>query len=166
MMAKAPAPDLSEFPDAFPASSENAQQRYRRSATHFAVHDDKPRPGATSELKSEKIAIYPIGRLADFPMSARRTPVYTLQPGGKIAVPTGRVFVRLAPKERLRDHAESFRKAGYDIVETVSYAPNAGWLRAANSSMAAALSGLHRLAELPAVENVEPQMLAEMAQKN
>ena len=76
------------------------------------------------------------------------------------------MFVRLAPKQRFEDHADSFRKAGYEIVETVSYAPNAGWLRSATSSIASALAGLRRLADLPAVENVEPQMLAEAARKD
>lgn len=113
------------------------------------------------ELKSDKIAVYPIGRLRDFSQAVRRTPVYTSQPGGRIAVPTGRVFVRLAPGLRFEDHADSFRRAGYEIVETVSYAPNAGWVRSAKSSIASALTELQRLAAFPVVENVEPQMLTE-----
>jgi hypothetical protein len=160
-MARTRMADFSEFPDAFPASSENAKREYRRSDTHFAVHGRKSSPGATIELNSEKIAVYPISRLSDFSEAVQSTPVYALQPGSRIAVPTGRVFVRLAPKQRFEDHADNFRKAGYEIIESVSYAPNAGWLRSAKSSIAAALAGLRQLASLPAVENVEPQMLTE-----
>ena len=106
-----------------------------------------------------------MNRLSDFSGAVQRTPVYTLQPGGRVAVPTGRVFVRLAPEQRFQDHADSFRKAGYEIVEAVSYAPNAGWVRSAKS-VAAALAGLQRLAALPVVENVEPQMLAELVHRD
>jgi hypothetical protein len=157
---------FSEFPDAFPASSENVKCEYRRSHTHFAIHGRKPSPGAAIALNSNKIAVYPIGRLSDFSQAVQRTPVYALRPGGRIAVPTGRVFVRLAPGQRFEDHVGSFRNVGYEIVETVSYAPNAGWVRSAESSIASALNGLRRLAALPVVENVEPQMLTETVHRN
>ena len=117
-------------------------------------------------LKAERIAVYPLHRLADFSGAVQRTPVYALQPGGRLAVPTGRVFVRLASDQRLQDHAERFRKAGYEIIEAVPYAPNAGWVRSATSSIAAALAGLRGLARMPDVENVEPEMLAEAARKD
>ena len=165
-MAGARSTGFSEFPDAFLASSENATNEYRRSDTHFAVHGRKSLPGATIELKSEKIAVYPISRRSDFSEAVQSTPVYVLHPGGRIAIPTGRVFVRLAPNERFQDLAESFRHAGYEIVETVPYATNAGWVRSATSSIASALAGLPRLAGLSVVENVEPQMLVETVRRN
>src|SRR5436190_23089900 len=74
--------DFSEFPDVFPASSENAKREYLRSDTHFAVHGRKSSPGATIELNSEKIAVYPISRLSDFSEAVQSIPVYALQPGG------------------------------------------------------------------------------------
>jgi hypothetical protein len=143
-MAAARPTIFSKFPDTLSASSESAKHEYRRSDTHFAIHGRKPSPGAAMELNSDD----------------------TLRPGGRIAVPTGRVFVCLAPGLRFEDHADSFRKAGYEIVETVSYASNAGWVRSAKSSIASALTGLQRLAALPVVENVEPQMLTEAVHKN
>jgi hypothetical protein len=165
-MAKVRTTDFPEFPDAFPASSENPKFEYRRCDTHFAVHGRCPAPGATIELNAEKIAVYPVSRLSDFSEKVQSTPVYALRPGGRIVVPTGRVFVRLVPKERFQDHAESFRKAGYEIAKTTSYAPNAGWLHSANSSIAAALTALGRLGNLSIVENVEPEMLGEAVHKS
>jgi hypothetical protein len=165
-MTRARTENFSEFPEAFPAASNKAKQEYRRSDTHFAVHGRKPSPDATMTLRAERIAVYPLGRLSDFPDAVQRTPVYALQPGGRLAVPTGRVFVRLAPDQRFQDHAESFRKAGYDVIEAVPYAPNAGWLRSAGSSIAGALTGLPALTRIRGVENVEPEMLAEAARKD
>jgi hypothetical protein len=80
-------------------------------------------------------------------------------------VPTGKVFVRLVADQKLEDHATRFRDAGYEIEQAASHAPNAGWLRAAASSVAAALAGLDRLDAIPGVENVEPQMLSRAARK-
>ena len=97
--------------------------------------------------------------------AARTTPVYSLAKGGTLAVPTGLVFVRLAEGHKLDAHAAQFRAAGYEIAQPMAHAPNAGWLRAASSSVAASLSGLDRLAAIPGAENVEPQMLSQVARK-
>ena len=86
-------------------------------------------------------------------------PVYVLDPGGTPAVPTGLVFVRfkdgVKPDERERD----IEKAGYEIDQTLDYAPEAAWLRAKSGEISDALHGLDDLRKITDVENVEPQML-------
>ena len=87
------------------------------------------------------------------------TAVYAL-PSGRLAVPTGRVFVRfregVAPKAR----SEELKHAGYRITMTLAYAPSAAWLEADDGEVATALRNIERLEALNGVVNVEPQLLA------
>lgn len=92
-------------------------------------------------------------------------PVYSAGPGGPIAVPTGRVFVRFADGIRADRHRKQFEAAGFDIDRMLSYAPNAVWLRPTTGGVARALPGLAALAKLPGVAHVEPQLLLERALK-
>jgi len=120
------------FPKTISAGTDDPQQQYRRLDTHFAVHGHEAKPGVepTAEFGPERIAVYPIDHLRDLERSgSETTPVYSLTKSGALAVPTGKVFVRLAPKLKFEDSAESFRRAGYEIDQSLSYAPNAGWLR-------------------------------------
>ncbi len=50
-------------------------------------------------------------------------PVYSAGAGGPLAVPTGRVFVRLAEQARAEDRRAQFEAAGFDIERSPSYAP-------------------------------------------
>jgi hypothetical protein len=93
-------------------------------------------------------------------------PVYSAGPGGPLAVPTGRVFVRLTEGVRPEERLEQLEAAGFEIERTVSYAPHAAWLRPARGGVAHALSGLVALAQVPDVVHVEPQMLLERALKS
>jgi hypothetical protein len=88
-------------------------------------------------------------------------PVYSAGPGGPLAVPTGRVFVRLAPGVRADERRDQFEAAGFRIEKTLSYAPNAAWLCPSTGSVAEALPRLDELEKLPDVEHVEPQLLME-----
>ena len=90
-------------------------------------------------------------------------PVYSAGPGGPLAVPTGRVFVRLAQGVRPEHRREQFEAAGFHIEQTLSYAPNAAWLRPATGGVAQALPGLAALGRLPDVVHVELQLLFERA---
>jgi len=157
---------FAEFPKTVKASSASPENTYRMVDTHVAVHGAPPASGAILDFAPEQISVYPIERLAEMSADASRvTPVYSLTKGGTLAVPTGLVFVRLAEDQKLADHANEFRNAGYEIARAMPHADNAGWLRAASSSMADSLAGLDRLAAIPGVENVEPQMLSQAARK-
>src|SRR5262245_47089907 len=157
---------FAEFPKTVKASSANGGHTYQRVDTHFAVHGAPPAAGSVADFDAERISVYPVERQAEMAGDrVRATPVYSLVKGGALAVPTGLVFVRLAAGRQLEDRAAEFRAAGYEIAETGSHAPNTGWLRASSSAVAAALAGLGRLAAVPGVENVEPQMLSQVARK-
>jgi hypothetical protein len=75
------------------------------------------------------------------------------------------VLVRLAEGEPIAQHAGDLEKAGFTIVEPLSYAPHAAWVAPREGGVAAALRGLDRLAHTKGVEHVEPQMLMRAAHK-
>jgi hypothetical protein len=86
-------------------------------------------------------------------------PVYASDPGGNLAVPTGRILVRFAAGTLAEDRRTHLRGLGFDIEEVLGYAPEAAWVRPAGGGIVAALRGLPALESLPGVEHVEPQML-------
>jgi len=148
--------DFPDFPATVPQSTAARSRLYRIVLTHFAQHG----PADPSSQEPTRVTIRARNELCA--MAAAKltlTPVYCLGAGAPLAVPTGKVFVRLARDQSLADHADHFREAGYEIIQTLPYARHAGWLRPVSGSIAAALSGVRRLASLPEVENVEPQML-------
>ena len=130
----------------------------RRGADEDAVavlHDDA----------STSFAVYegaPLRRRAE---DEEIGPVYSAGPDGPLAVPTGRVFVRL--EEGLGPDARSaeFARAGFEIEQRLSYAPNAAWLRPAHGGVAKALPALAALERIPGVVHVEPQLLLARAWK-
>lgn len=90
-------------------------------------------------------------------------PVYAAGEGGPIAVPTGRVFVRLREGVKPDERRADLAGAGFEIERTLPYAPGAVWLRPIEDGVGAALNGLASLEALPDVAHVEPQMLLERA---
>lgn len=90
-------------------------------------------------------------------------PVYRRDPGGGLAVPTGRALVRFSEGVAADDQRDELAKAGYAVEEILRYAPHAAWVRASSGEIADALRDLSRLEELAQVENVEPQLLSEAA---
>lgn len=160
-------PDFSEFPKVVSAGTRSTR-KYHLLNSHFAVHGMPSQAGSepAMEFVPEQIAVYPMDRYAQMRQTrGETTPVYSLQPDGLLAVPTDRVFVRMSSDVKFADHGRDFRNAGYEIDQTISYAPHAGWLRASSSSIASSLAGLDRLSAIRGVENVEPQMLQKAVRK-
>lgn len=91
--------------------------------------------------------------------------VYTTQPGGSHATPTGRIFIRFADGLDVADRAAEIEAAGYKIAETLAYATNAAWLTERSGSIGRALAGIKKLESIRDVENVEPQMLTKREAK-
>jgi hypothetical protein len=134
---------------------------YVRRPDLHALHDlppGSPLDDAITVLNDGAIAVFPTGygrRATGSPQS----PVYALEPGGALAVPTGQLFVRFAEGVSAASRAEALREAGYQLVDSPRYAPHTAWVRSLAGDIGAALSGVNRLATLPDVEHVEPQML-------
>lgn len=154
------------FPDSVPASAERPSFTYRRVPGWFAVHGAPPssltlpvvftlNEGAISVCRGEP----PDPRA--LPPSLLITPVYSFQPGGRPAVPTGRIFIRFAEQIRADARRDALAQAGYRIVDLPSYAPQAAWVEPAEGGVAASLAGLARLQALTEIVNVEPEMLTQ-----
>jgi hypothetical protein len=143
---------------------------YVRKAGHYAVHHrptNTPAPDAVLLLEDGAIAVFrgEPDEAAEASQVGDLSPVYGLQPSGLPAVPTGRVFVRFAEGVQAESRRQEINRTGYELVESLAYAPHAAWLRPRSGDMADALAGISRLEQLPDIENVEPQMLMESVRR-
>jgi hypothetical protein len=181
----------SDFPATIECASAPAGMRYHLHPGYHALHGQAPAPAMTviAHLEAEKIWICQQGRQGDKETRGEGerggqgnrehhssiTPVYTLareapdnsSPSGRgapapLAVPTGAVFIRFKEGVSAESHRAAIEQSGYTITNIPPYAPHATWVEATNGGIAAALNGVSKLAELPDVENVEPQMLQQM----
>jgi hypothetical protein len=155
-------PDFSDFPKTVHVGSGKAGTKFRLRPTHFAVqHGTAP----ASPEAAGHIGIYPIDEYRPEVHGTQPTPVYSPGQGPSLAVPTGLVFVRLSPDLKIEDRTKNFEDAGYKLAKTVSYAPNAGWLRPTSGKLSDALANASKLNGVAGIENVEPQMLSQAARK-
>jgi hypothetical protein len=158
-----------KFPRQIAVSSSVGQQTYTVAPGLYAIHGNAKSQAKDAEyvLNEGEIAVFKglpeNATAAD--ATEKLSPVYTLVPGGTPAVPTGLVLVRFAGGNAVSDRKDEIKNAGYEVAETLSYAPNAGWLRARSGDIADALAGLKKLKEMPSVESIEPQMLMESARR-
>jgi hypothetical protein len=165
---------FSEYPQQIRFGTEQSAVLYSRKPGYYAVHYKQPgtvAPGAVLQLNDGAIAVFQ-GE-PDEPENAIRLasttgtlgPIYTLQADGTLAVPTGLVFIRFVEGVEVELHREAIKQAGYEIAQSLSYAPQAAWLRAQSGNILDALVGISKLESIPNVENVEPQMLMERVQR-
>lgn len=135
---------------------------YTRKPGYYAVHYNQPNTmplGAILQLNDGAIAVFP-----GEPNQSEQgivTPIYTLEPNGSVAVPTGLVFIRFAEGVDVESQREVINRAGYEIVQSLDYAPHAAWLRAQSGNIADAMARIPQLEAIAKVENIEPQMLME-----
>ncbi len=165
---------FSEYPQQIRFGTQQSAVLYSRKPGYYAVHYKEPgtvAPGAVLQLNDGAIAVFQ-GE-PDEPENAIRLasttgtlgPIYTLQADGTLAVPTGLVFIRFVEGVEVELHREAIKQAGYEIAQSLSYAPQAAWLRAQSGNILDALVGISKLESIPNVENVEPQMLMERVQR-
>jgi hypothetical protein len=109
--------------------------------THFAVFHGTPNEGVDAE------------------------PVYSAGRNGPLAVPTGRIFVRLEDGLTPEERRGEFASLGLEIEKTLSYAPNAAWLCPVHGGAAEALRLLSEVEKVPGVVHCEPQMLMQRTPK-
>lgn len=86
-------------------------------------------------------------------------PVYELTPGGLLAYPTGKVWIRFAEGTKAADRAGELERAGFAIESSPHYAPHGAFVTGRDAAFA--LSHLDALRALGGIERVEPQMLLE-----
>lgn len=153
---------LLEYPQELPAGMTPGAPVYTRLPAYYAVHgprSDTAVPAPVLIFDEGPIAVMLGSPEQEAAAPGKVSPVYSLQPTGTFAVPTGQVFIRFAEGIAVADRKEEIRKAGYKVAQRLDYAPNAAWLRADSGSIADALNQIDALRKLPGVENVEPQML-------
>lgn len=142
----------------------------------FFVRDDHlfatnvPRrdiPVASFSAQGKTTTVYNLDSSSEpLPVLDEVIPVYRLQnQSGQIAIPTGKIFLRLKENVSVRSVEAELAHLGYEIEQLVKGAPHAAWLTACDGSITASLSQLETLAMLRNVENYEPQMLMETFRK-
>jgi hypothetical protein len=161
---------MPKFPSQLRVGGVNPAIFQRRSDLYSVLHDKDGQA-----VQAQTMAVMPDDTKGTFAVykgrpengaGAEKTgPVYSVGPDGPLAVPTGRVFVRLAQGVSPADRREHFAKAGFEIERTLSYAPNAAWLHPKDGGVGEALAGIATLETLPDVVHVEPQMLLERVQR-
>jgi len=92
-------------------------------------------------------------------------PVYRSEPGGVLAVPTGRVFVRFAGDTAEGVGDAILRDAGYRAEEKPSWAPHSAWVTALRGGAFEALARLPLLRARSEVELAEPELLRPSAKR-
>lgn len=156
---------FAEYPQQIQVGTEPAQRVYLQKPGYYAVHYAQPEDVVASEaivVMEEAIAVFSGSPgSARMPADAKISPVYTLPSGSALAIPTGKVFVRLAEAVPIDSRQAAIQAAGYEIVDRPPYAPHAAWVQARSGSMADALQHLSRLTAIPDVANVEPQLLTQ-----
>lgn len=155
--------NFADYPQQLQMGRGETMAVYRLRAGYYAVHYAQAgaeRPGSVLQLNDGAIAVF-----AGSPDAAQTTgtigPVYELPTSGAIAVPTGMILIQFSPETTLESKRPAIQQAGYDIAETLSYAPHAGWVRSRSGNIADALQDIARLQAIPGVTELEPQLLME-----
>ena len=126
-----------------------------------ALHGAAPESGAKAVLHLPGAQVEVV-RDADVDSSEarRRGPVYAQQPTGTLAVPTGRVFLRLA-RSAGTDLAARLAPLGFKIVLQPHATPVGAWVEPIGGRIEDGLARIAELAALPGVEGAEPELLRE-----
>jgi hypothetical protein len=144
------------------ASTSRPELRLERALDLVAVHGGTSAALPRAQRLDAVTLVVPAEMATDPALAGSRIgPVYRRVEGGGLVVPTGAVIVRLAEGDPVERHRSELRAAGYELVEALSYAPHAGWVRPVGDDIVEGLRGLGRLEAVPGVENVEPQLLSE-----
>ncbi|MDZ8188651.1 MAG: hypothetical protein RMX96_27830 [Nostoc sp. ChiSLP02] len=157
---------FSEYPQQIRVGNNRSAVSYTRQPGYYAIHDNQfgtAAPKAILQLNGGAIAVF-----AGEPNQSQKntsSPIYTLEPLGSPAVPTGLVFIRFAEGVNVESQLQAINQAGYAIEQTLPYAPHTAWLRHQSGNIANAIAGISQLEAIPNVESVEPQMLMERSFK-
>ena len=164
---------FSNYPREIRSGTQRPFTVYTLLPDHYAVHREQadilPSDAATLAMSEAGRMIEVFRGEADeseqVASQAEVCPVYALQPGGTPAVPTGRIFIRFKENIPAQERRREIEQAGYEIAQAIVYAPHAAWLRALSGAIVDALTGIPTLEKIADVENVEPQMLMQRANR-
>ena len=151
------------YPEAVTVSNAHAVV-YVLATGYYAVHfkeSARIAPASAVQILGNEIAIFQGSPDSQkrFSQAATITAVYMLEPSGSMAVPTGQVMIRFPEGIAIESQESVIREAGYEIAQTLFYAPHTAWLKARSGEVADALCWISRLKGIDRVEHVEPQMV-------
>ncbi|MBN3960776.1 hypothetical protein [Nostoc sp. NMS8] len=160
---------FSEYPQQIRVGSGRTAVSYTRKSGYYAIHYNQLNAvpaGAILQLNNGAMSTtgYAYAVFSGEPNQSAKgilSPIYTLEANASLAVPTGLVFIRFAEGVDVESQREVINQAGYEIAQSLSYAPHAAWLRAKSGNIVDAIAGISQLEAIANVENVEPQMLME-----
>ncbi|MBN3995185.1 MAG: hypothetical protein HWQ36_33205 [Nostoc sp. NMS2] len=153
---------FSEYPEQIRIGSDRTAVSYTRKSGYYAIHYNQPKTialGAILQLNDGAIGVF--SGEPNQSEKGKLSPIYTIEPNGSLAVPTGLVFIRFAEGVDVESQREVINRAGYEVVQILDYAPHAAWLRAQSGNIVDAIAKIPQLEAIPKVENIEPQMLME-----
>jgi hypothetical protein len=157
---------FSHAPSEVKRSSKLPEPVYRRKANYYAIHIGAGQIDSLDKsklvLNDGAIAVFegqPPPEYSGTEKDPKAGPVYFLPASGSLAVPTGLIFLRFEEGTDARVRESEIKHAGYEIAETLPYAPEAVWVTAEDHSIVRSLNFLSRLQAIPGIRSVEPQML-------
>jgi hypothetical protein len=162
---------FSSYPKKIKASTQHADRYYVLQEGLYAVHGEIPtecKAHVVNSIEEGKVVICK-GYPDELPASVDRntlTPVYALGANGPLAVPTGLILIRYTDNTVAVSRKQEIKSIGYIIDQQPAYAPQALWLKAANSDIAWALNNASQLEAHTDVVNVEPQMLMQPVRRD
>jgi hypothetical protein len=154
---------LASVPKVLPHSRQRPELQYELADDLIATPASGDDPGALPPGQGG-MAVRAVEE-GSVPEATPIMPVYRRGAAGGVVVPTGRVLVRFGESDSAEARRDELAAAGYDLDEVLSYAPQAGWARAASGSIADTLGHLDRLERIPGIENVEVQMVGEVGRR-
>jgi hypothetical protein len=158
--------DPKEYPREVPRSSCHKDEVFVRQDSGHAIHVEAKHalqgPSSALHFEHGKIAVFPGDPPTDSNLEV--SPIYRA-PGGGIAVPTGLIFVRFSAATKAAERRDEIERAGFALVKIPSYAPQAAWVRAKTGGISGSLIQISALEGLADVEEIQPQMLMQKANR-
>ena len=162
--------DFAEYPPELRSGTADGSVTYELRRDRYALHHNEPDepPFGNAEIvlrEDDRLIEIFSADTAPAMTKASLGPVYSKVPSGGLAVPTGLVFVRFRSGVSAAGKKRNIELAGYGIARLIEYAPEAVWLKHRSDDIAAALTYIPALQNIRDIENVEPQMLMQRANK-
>jgi hypothetical protein len=142
----------------------DATHAYELDDQMVAIHGALGQKSGVLTFESDEIVVQSVDDTEALSEGDAVGPVYRRVPGGGITVPTGRVLVEFSDADEARSHHEDLTRMGFIVETSLSYAPQAVWVRG-SGPIGDTLNRLSLLESVPGVKGVDPQMLGEPSRR-
>lgn len=118
----------------------------------------------SSEQLDCAVVRQPADHPVDYKESEPRRPVYRVGDTDAVAIPTGRLFVRLPKRDTLESNTEILDSLGMRVDAQNTWAPHTGWVTLKSGNIADAISQVESVAERLNAR-VEPELVSLRAKR-